>query len=74
VFPAPMFMQIDEFVGENLSLLFLVIAARPPGSLNWRVHLVDGPIQNVDKVIHVRTKRIEQLGFSDASIPSHDFH
>jgi error-prone DNA polymerase len=36
--------------------------------------LVEGPIQNVDNVIHVRAKRIVPLGFSDASIPSHDFH
>jgi error-prone DNA polymerase len=36
--------------------------------------LVEGPIQNVDNVIHVRASRIEKLGFSAASVPSHDFH
>ena len=36
--------------------------------------LVEGPIQNVDSVIHVRATRIEPLGFSEVPIPSHDFH
>jgi error-prone DNA polymerase len=36
--------------------------------------MIEGPIQNVDNVIHVRAKRIQPLGFSAASIPSHDFH
>jgi error-prone DNA polymerase len=36
--------------------------------------LVEGPIQNVDNVIHVNAKRIRPLGFSAASVPSHDFH
>jgi error-prone DNA polymerase len=36
--------------------------------------LVEGPIQNVDNVIHVRAKRIEALGFAMASVASHDFH
>ena len=35
--------------------------------------LVEGPIQNVDNVIHVRARRIEALGFSAASVPSHIF-
>jgi error-prone DNA polymerase len=41
-------------------------------STQWLV--VEGPIQNVDNVIHVRAKRIDSLGFSAASTPSHDFH
>ncbi len=41
-------------------------------STQWLV--VEGTIQNVDNVIHVRAKRIEPLGFSAASTPSHDFH
>jgi error-prone DNA polymerase len=36
--------------------------------------LVEGPIQNVDGVVHIRAKRIEPLGISAASFPSHDFH
>jgi error-prone DNA polymerase len=36
--------------------------------------LVEGPIQNVDNVIHVRAKRIEPLEFTAPFVPSHDFH
>ena len=36
--------------------------------------LVTGTLQNVDKVIHVRAKRIEELFISAAPMQSHDFH
>jgi error-prone DNA polymerase len=36
--------------------------------------LVEGTVQNVDNVIHVRARKIEPLGFAMASIASHDFH
>jgi error-prone DNA polymerase len=35
--------------------------------------LVEGPIQNVDNVIHVRARKIEPLPFTMLAIPSHDF-
>ena len=36
--------------------------------------LVEGPIQNVDNVIHVRAKHIEPLPFQGIKAASHDFH
>jgi error-prone DNA polymerase len=42
--------------------------------LSTRWLLVEGPIQNVDNVIHVRARKIEPLPFSLLAIPSHDFH
>jgi error-prone DNA polymerase len=36
--------------------------------------LVTGTLQNVDKVIHVRAKHIEELFISAAPMQSHDFH
>ena len=36
--------------------------------------LVEGPIQNIDKVIHIRAKRIEPLPFQPIKSASHDFH
>ena len=36
--------------------------------------LVEGPIQNVDNVIHVRAKRIDPLPFPGIKAASHDFH
>jgi len=36
--------------------------------------LVEGPVQNVDKVIHIRAKRIEPLPYQAIKSASHDFH
>jgi len=36
--------------------------------------LVEGALQNVDNVIHVRAKHVEELTVTAASIQSHDFH
>ena len=35
---------------------------------------VEGPVQNVDGVIHVRAKTIRALGFDSVPTSSHDFH
>ena len=39
-----------------------------------RFLLVEGTLQNVDTVIHIRAKRIEELNVTDARTQSHDFH
>jgi len=36
--------------------------------------MVEGALQNVDNVIHVRAKHVEELTVTAASIQSHDFH
>jgi error-prone DNA polymerase len=36
--------------------------------------LVDGPLQNVDNVIHVRAARLEEIYVRHAAPPSRDFH
>jgi error-prone DNA polymerase len=36
--------------------------------------LVEGPLQNVDGVIHVRGRRFEEIPVATAVPPSHDFH
>jgi len=36
--------------------------------------LVEGPVQNVDKVIHIRAKRIQPLPYQAIKSASHDFH
>jgi len=36
--------------------------------------LIEGPIQNVDNVVHVRAMRFEPLGYALAAAASHDFH
>jgi error-prone DNA polymerase len=36
--------------------------------------LIEGPVQNVDNVIHVQAKRIRKLDFDPIATASHDFH
>ena len=36
--------------------------------------LIEGSLQNVDNVIHVRAKHIEELNITSAPMVSHDFH
>ena len=36
--------------------------------------LIDGALQNVDKVIHVRARQIQELDITAAPMESHDFH
>ncbi len=36
--------------------------------------LVEGALQNVDGVIHIRAKHVEELNVTAAPIQSHDFH
>jgi len=36
--------------------------------------LIDGTLQNIDKVIHLRAKHIEELYITAAPMESHDFH
>ena len=52
-----------EFFAENR----LMVVGHP-----WL--LVEGPVQNVDSVIHVRAKKIRKLDFDPIATASHDFH
>jgi len=36
--------------------------------------LIDGTLQNIDKVIHLRARHIEELNITAAPMESHDFH
>ena len=36
--------------------------------------LIEGALQNIDKVVHIRAKRIEELNVTTAPMVSHDFH
>jgi error-prone DNA polymerase len=36
--------------------------------------LIEGTLQNIDKVIHIRAKHIEELSVTAAPMVSHDFH
>jgi error-prone DNA polymerase len=69
------FLSIEDETGiANAVVMPDVFDANRLLILAERWLLVEGPIQNVDNVIHVRARKIEKLGFSAASVPSHDFH
>ena len=36
--------------------------------------LIEGALQNIDKVIHIRAKHLEELDMTAAPMVSHDFH
>ncbi len=36
--------------------------------------LVEGALQNQDRVVHIKAKRIQSLAFSNLEVRSHDFH
>ena len=70
-----MFLSIEDETGiANAVVMPDVFDANRLVILSSRWLMVEGPIQNVDNVIHVRATRIEALGFSAASVLSHDFH
>jgi error-prone DNA polymerase len=69
------FLSIEDETGiANAVVMPDIFDANRMVILSSRWLMVEGPIQNVDSVIHVRAMRIEALGFSAASVPSHDFH
>ena len=39
-----------------------------------RILLVEGPVQKVDGVIHVKGTRFQELALPGSAPPSHDFH
>ena len=69
------FLSIEDETGiGNVVVMPDIFDANRVLIVTERWLLVEGLIQNVDNVIHVRAKRIEPLGFSEVPIPSHDFH
>jgi error-prone DNA polymerase len=52
----------DMFVAHRVTIL----------STPWL--LIEGPIQNVDGVIHIRAEKIRPLSFAPIATASHDFH
>jgi error-prone DNA polymerase len=69
------FLSVEDETGiGNVVLMPDIFDANKLLIVSERWLLIEGPIQNVDNVIHVRARRIQPLGFSAASIPSHDFH
>jgi error-prone DNA polymerase len=39
-----------------------------------RFLVIEGRLQNLDKVIHVRAQRVQSLNLNRIAAPSHDFH
>jgi DNA polymerase III alpha subunit len=61
------FLSIEDETGiANAVVTPDIFDANRVVILSSRWLMVEGPIQNIDNVIHVRAKRIEPLGFSPA--------
>jgi error-prone DNA polymerase len=69
------FLSVEDDTGiANVVVMAEMFDAHRLTIVSNRWLMVEGPIQNVDNVIHVRAKRVEALGFSMAGVASHDFH
>lgn len=69
------FLSIEDETGiANVIVMVDMFDANRLLIVSNRWLLVEGPVQNVDNVIHVRAKRIDPLEFVVPFVPSHDFH
>jgi error-prone DNA polymerase len=69
------FLGVEDETGiANVVVMPDIFDANRLLIVSTRWLMIEGQIQNVDNVIHVRAKRIQPLGFSPVPIPSHDFH
>jgi error-prone DNA polymerase len=69
------FLSVEDETGiANVVVMSEMFDANRLTIVSNRWLLIEGPIQNVDNIIHVRAKKIEPLGFAMAAVASHDFH
>ncbi len=69
------FLSLEDETGiANVVVMAEIFDANRLLIAGARWLLIEGPVQNVDNVIHVRAKRIQALEFSAATAASHDFH
>jgi error-prone DNA polymerase len=69
------FLSIEDETGiSNVVVMPDMFTAHRLIILNTPWLLIEGPLQNVDGVIHVRAKKIRPLNFAPIATASHDFH
>jgi error-prone DNA polymerase len=69
------FLSIEDESGISNAIIDPELYERNRSLVTYaRFLLVEGILQNVDKVIHIRAKHIEELKVTAAPTQSHDFH
>jgi len=69
------FLSIEDETGISNAIIDPELYERNRSLVTYaRFLLVEGTLQNVDKVIHIRAKHIEELNVTAAPTQSHDFH
>jgi len=69
------FLSIEDETGISNAIIDPELYERNRSLVTYaRFLLVEGTLQNVDKVIHIRAKHIEELKVTAAPTQSHDFH
>lgn len=69
------FLSIEDETGISNAIIDPELYERNRSLVTYaRFLLVEGTLQNVDKVIHIRAKHIEELNVTAAPTQSHDFY
>jgi error-prone DNA polymerase len=69
------FLSIEDETGISNAIIDPELYERNRSLVTYaRFLLVEGTLQNIDKVIHIRAKHIEELKVTAAPTQSHDFH
>ena len=69
------FLSIEDETGISNAIIDPDLYERHRSLVTYaKVLLIEGSLQNIDQVIHVRAKRIEHLDVTTAPMESHDFY
>jgi error-prone DNA polymerase len=69
------FLSIEDETGISSAIIDPEMYERNRALVTYaRFLLVEGKLQNADKVIHIRAMHIEELNVTAAPTQSHDFH
>jgi error-prone DNA polymerase len=69
------FLSIEDETGISNAIIDPQLYEQNRSLVTYaRFLLVEGTLQNVDKVIHIRAQHIEELNVTAAQTQSHDFH
>ncbi len=70
-----LFLSIEDETGISNAIIDPDLYENHRALVSYaKVLLIEGTLQNVDSVIHVRARHIEELNVTDAPMQSHDFH
>ncbi len=69
------FLSIEDETGISNAIIGPDLYERHRSLVTYaKVLLIEGVLQNIDKVIHIRARHIQELNLTAASMHSHDWH